>query len=110
MGPPKHHTPSGFWKDPRKLLTHQDGESPSLLIKHATTTHKKTKRNEFFELFIFFLPKATHFLFFSILTKISLTSSTLKEWEGSVIWNVKAYFKRVLTKILGLKWTSGSSK
>jgi hypothetical protein len=64
-----------------------------LLLKHATSTYKKTKRNEFLELFIFFLSKVTHFLsFLGTLIKISLTSSALKEWEGYVGWGVKAYF------------------
>jgi hypothetical protein len=48
----------------------------------------RQKPNEFLELFIFSLPKARYFSFFY--RKISLTSSVLKEWEGTVGWNIKA--------------------
>jgi hypothetical protein len=41
----------GFGRALTSYLTHWDGESPPVLLKHATSTHKKTKPNESLELF-----------------------------------------------------------
>jgi hypothetical protein len=110
---PKHHTPSG--RGPVQAFDLAGWWPPTVARQacspHATSTHKKTKKYEFFELFFFSLPKAVHFLsFLGIFNKISLTSSTLKEWQGFVGWHVKACFWRAGAKILCLTWTGGSPK
>jgi hypothetical protein len=92
MGPPQ--APQAKWvlEGPAQAFDSLGWRVPTV-ARQACSTHKKTKRNKSLELFIFSLPKAMHFLsFLGTLTKISLTSSALKEWKGSVGWSVKAYF------------------
>jgi hypothetical protein len=97
--------PSGIWRGPAQASNLAEWRPPTIACQvcspHATSTHKKTKQYEFLKLFLFSLPKAAHFLsFLGTFTKISLTSSALKEWQGSVGWLSRLVFGEPMQSFL----------
>jgi hypothetical protein len=106
-GRPRGHRPTvrpSVRKLPRDNPTRMASPHRCLSSIPPPPTRRQNEMN-----FCFLLSYALS-IFLGTSTKISLTSSLLKEWHGFVRWSVKAYFWQALAKILDLKGTDGLPK